>query len=127
MAFSAQWSQASKKFTAQLAEIYNSVYEEVKGKFEIIWISSDKDESDFETFYKEMPWKAVLFPGMPSFSPRRISAEHRLENHDVYVKVICFLFSVMYYFYLYNHIQFDLNFQCVDNSCCNVMIILQGS
>ncbi|CAF4734097.1 unnamed protein product [Rotaria socialis] len=59
--FSAHWCRPSREFTVKLVEAYNSVYEDVKDKFEIVFLSWDNEESAFESFYKDMPWKALPF------------------------------------------------------------------
>ncbi|CAM4800677.1 unnamed protein product [Rotaria magnacalcarata] len=59
--FSAQWCQPSREFTLKLVEIYKSVYKDVKDKFEIVFISYDKDDKCFDSYYKQMPWKALPF------------------------------------------------------------------
>ena len=41
-----------------MIETYKTINEETK-KFEIIFISSDKDEEAFTEYYGEMPWLAI--------------------------------------------------------------------
>ena len=33
-------------------------------KLDIVFISSDEDQADFDAYFKEMPWKALPFSGM---------------------------------------------------------------
>ena len=44
-------------FTPKLAEFY----EKMKGNFEIIFVSGDSSESQFEEYLGEMPWVAVPY------------------------------------------------------------------
>jgi nucleoredoxin len=58
--FSAHWCPPCKGFTPQLAK----KYEEIKaaGKdFEIVFVSSDRDEKSFQEYFNEMPWLALPY------------------------------------------------------------------
>ncbi|KAJ3698049.1 hypothetical protein LUZ61_001754 [Rhynchospora tenuis] len=58
--FSAEWSQSCREFQPKLI----SYYDEIKRKyppFEIVFISSDRDQSSYESFFSSMPWLALLF------------------------------------------------------------------
>ena len=58
--FSAQWCPPCRAFLPKLIEAYHTI----KGKgnaFEVIFISSDRDQSTFDEFYSEMPWLALPF------------------------------------------------------------------
>ncbi|KAJ6981406.1 nucleoredoxin 1 [Populus alba x Populus x berolinensis] len=58
--FSAQWCPPCRAFLPKLIEAYHTI----KGKgnaFEVIFISSDSDQSTFDEFYSEMPWLALPF------------------------------------------------------------------
>ncbi|XVE85082.1 hypothetical protein DITRI_Ditri17bG0063700 [Diplodiscus trichospermus] len=58
--FSAHWCPPCRAFTPKLVE----VYENIKAKddaFEVVFISSDKDQPSFEEYYSEMPWLALPF------------------------------------------------------------------
>ncbi|XP_050207943.1 probable nucleoredoxin 1 [Mercurialis annua] len=58
--FSAKWCPPCRAFLPKLIEAYH----EIKSKdiaFEIIFISSDRDQSSFDEFYTEMPWLALPF------------------------------------------------------------------
>ena len=58
--FSAHWCPPCGVFTPFLKKLYKEVNE--KGKeFEIIFVSSDKSDSEFEGYFEEMPWLAVPF------------------------------------------------------------------
>ncbi|KAJ9176381.1 hypothetical protein P3X46_011700 [Hevea brasiliensis] len=58
--FSAKWCPPCRAFLPKLIEAYH----EIKAKdnaFEVIFISSDRDQSSFDEFYSEMPWLALPF------------------------------------------------------------------
>ncbi|KAG9130872.1 hypothetical protein Leryth_023630 [Lithospermum erythrorhizon] len=58
--FSAKWCPPCRAFLPKLIKAYH----EIKAKdnaFEVIFISSDKDQSSFDEFYSEMPWLALPF------------------------------------------------------------------
>ncbi|CAF1421562.1 unnamed protein product [Rotaria sordida] len=50
-----------QEFTLKLAQVYRNVYNEINEKFEIIFISRDKCQTEFNESFKEMPWKAIPF------------------------------------------------------------------
>ena len=55
--FFSQQCPPCRSFTPKLVEFY----EKLKGKLEIIFISSDKDESQFKEYLDKMPWVAVPY------------------------------------------------------------------
>jgi len=58
--FSAHWCPPCRNFTPMLSEFYKKV----KGMgvdFEIIFVSSDRKENDYNSYYNEMPWLAIPF------------------------------------------------------------------
>lgn len=61
--FSAHWCPPCRGFTPKLAEWYNNFKKGPNGsKLEIVFVSSDRDESSFDEYYGEMPWLALPFP-----------------------------------------------------------------
>jgi len=57
--FSAHWCPPCRGFTPKLAVSYE---ESLQAKdFEIVFVSSDKDEKAFEEYYAEQPWVALPF------------------------------------------------------------------
>ena len=58
--FSAKWCVPCKEFTPKLIEAYNEVNKDSK-QVEIIFVSGDNDEEEFEAYFKTMPWLSVEF------------------------------------------------------------------
>merc|ERR1712087_760996 len=58
--FSAHWCPPCRGFTPQLVESYNTMTAAGKA-FEIVLVSSDRDESAFSEYFGEMPWLAVPY------------------------------------------------------------------
>jgi len=58
--FSAHWCPPCRGFTPKLAEIYNDMKAAGK-KFEIVFASSDRDQTAFDEYYAEMPWLALPY------------------------------------------------------------------
>lgn len=57
--FSAHWCPPCRGFTPKLAEFYKKLHTEKN--FEIVFVSSDKSEDEFQKYHKEMPWLALPF------------------------------------------------------------------
>ncbi|XP_035690960.1 nucleoredoxin-like [Branchiostoma floridae] len=61
--FSAHWCPPCVAFTPKLAEFYKDFKITEMGKnFEIIFVSSDKDQASFDEYYATMPWLALPYP-----------------------------------------------------------------
>ena len=58
--FSAHWCPPCRGFTPKLAEIYKGLVGAGKS-FEIVFVSSDRDESAFNEYFAEQPWLALPF------------------------------------------------------------------
>ena len=56
--FSAHWCPPCRAFTPMLAQWYK---ENKRDDFEIVFISSDRDEAGFNDYFDTMPWKALPF------------------------------------------------------------------
>ena len=59
--FSAHWCPPCRGFTPVLATVYEDMIEDHED-FEIIFVSSDRDEASFGDYYGGQPWKALPFP-----------------------------------------------------------------
>lgn len=60
--FSAHWCPPCRGFTPKLVEFYNNVKATANGpKFELVFVSSDRDEKSFQEYYNEMPWLSLPF------------------------------------------------------------------
>ncbi len=57
--FSAHWCPPCRGFTPVLADFYTKRHEELN--FEVIFVSSDRDEKSFNQYYAEMPWLSLKF------------------------------------------------------------------
>ncbi|CAF0917287.1 unnamed protein product [Didymodactylos carnosus] len=57
--FSAHWCPPCRGFTPILAEFYKKHSSDKK--LEIIFVSSDRDEKSFQSYYGEQPWLALPY------------------------------------------------------------------
>lgn len=58
--FSAHWCPPCRGFTPELAKQYKKIRDAGKA-FEIVFVSSDKDEAAFDSYHAEQPWLALPF------------------------------------------------------------------
>ena len=58
--FSAHWCPPCRGFTPQLVQFYNEV-NKTEQTMEIVFVTSDRSEEDFNNYFKEMPWIALPF------------------------------------------------------------------
>mmetsp|Transcript_20851 Transcript_20851/g.24108 ORF Transcript_20851/g.24108 Transcript_20851/m.24108 type:complete len:432 (-) Transcript_20851:61-1356(-) len=58
--FSAHWCPPCRRFTPQLVEFYN-ILKAQRSDFELLFMSWDKNKTEFEEYYAEMPWLAIPF------------------------------------------------------------------
>ena len=58
--FSAHWCPPCRQFTPVLGTVYDDMIDD-HDDFEIIFISSDRDEAGFTEYFATMPWKALPF------------------------------------------------------------------
>ncbi|KAF8698720.1 hypothetical protein HU200_034972 [Digitaria exilis] len=58
--FSAKWCGPCRAFLPTLVQEYNKIKEK-NSDFEIVFISSDREQSSFDEFFSEMPWLALPF------------------------------------------------------------------
>lgn len=60
--FSAHWCPPCRGFTPQLVETYKALQKAANGKqFEIVFVSSDRDDQAFKNYHNTMPWLALPF------------------------------------------------------------------
>ena len=59
--FSAHWCPPCRGFTPVLAQFYNDVQASDPSALEIIFLSSDQNDESFQSYFKDMPWKALAF------------------------------------------------------------------
>merc|ERR1719247_3678577 len=60
LCFSGHWCGPCRRFTPQLVELYKALREAGKD-FEVVFVSSDRTQSDFDEYFGEMPWLALPF------------------------------------------------------------------
>lgn len=58
--FSGHYCPPCRKFTPILANVYDEIKEN-HDDFEIVFVSSDKEEAKFTEYYEEMPWVALPY------------------------------------------------------------------
>lgn len=58
--FSAHWCPPCKAFTPILAQVYRTV-RWTHEDFEVLFVSADRDEHQFQQYFEQMPWLAVPF------------------------------------------------------------------
>ncbi|KAJ4755342.1 Nucleoredoxin [Rhynchospora pubera] len=57
--FSADWCGPCHAFLPKLIEEYNKIKSKHPDSFEIVFVSSDRDEDSYNDFYSSMPWLAL--------------------------------------------------------------------
>ncbi|KAK1268844.1 putative nucleoredoxin 3 [Acorus gramineus] len=59
--FSARWSPPCRAFTASLAEAYLELARTETAEFEVVFVSTDRDEEEFAESLSGMPWPAIPY------------------------------------------------------------------
>ncbi|OWZ21284.1 Nucleoredoxin [Phytophthora megakarya] len=59
--FSGHYCPPCRKFTPLLDVVYSDIKEAGHDDFEIVFVSSDKEEAKFTEYYEEMPWIALPY------------------------------------------------------------------
>ncbi|KAI4302241.1 hypothetical protein MLD38_038015 [Melastoma candidum] len=58
--FSANWCPPCRAFLPKLVEAYHEIKSKDEG-FEVVFISSDRDQASFDKFFSSMPWLALPY------------------------------------------------------------------
>lgn len=58
--FSAHWCPPCRTFTPKLAETYKGLAAAGRS-FEVVFVSSDRGQNEFDGYFQEMPWLALPF------------------------------------------------------------------
>ncbi|CAA2986345.1 probable nucleoredoxin 1 [Olea europaea subsp. europaea] len=69
--FSAHWCPPCRAFLPKLIEAYHEIKAK-DDKFEVIFISSDRDQISFDEFFSTMPWLAIPFGDKRKLSLSRL-------------------------------------------------------
>lgn len=75
--FSASWCQPCLSLTPKLIKLYHEVNFDQK-ELEILFVSSDRTSSQYNTFFSEMPWLAVPFEDIPT--KMKLKRKYQLEE-----------------------------------------------
>lgn len=59
--FGANWCPPCLSFTTILSQAYNEIHRLKKGEFEVIFVSTDRDEEEFKQSIHDMPWLAIPY------------------------------------------------------------------
>lgn len=81
--FSAHWCPPCRGFTPKLSEQYKEHYKE-KG-LEIVFVSSDRDQAAFDSYFGEQPWLALPFPDREA--KERLSRRFKVQGIPTFVIV----------------------------------------
>lgn len=77
--FSAHWCPPCRKFTPELSAFYKKHFEP-NGKFEVIFVSSDRDEDAMEEY---MDWGKMKFPALDFDKKDKISEVTRYAGNGI--------------------------------------------
>jgi nucleoredoxin len=58
--FSAHWCPPCRGFTPELVKVYNGL-QKTRSDVELLFVSSDNEDSEFNEYYSEMPWLALKY------------------------------------------------------------------
>lgn len=57
--FSGSWCRPCRNFTPNLVEAFEELSQ--RGDFEVVFISSDRDEESFKSYFSKMPWLSIPY------------------------------------------------------------------
>lgn len=57
--FSGSWCGPCRMFTPKLVQVYQELSS--KADFEVVFISTDRDDESFDGYFSKMPWPAIPF------------------------------------------------------------------
>ncbi len=77
MYFSAHWCSPCREFTPQLAAKYKELVGAGKN-FDIVFVSSDRDQQAMTDYFGEMPWKALPFSA--SSKKKELEAKYQVTS-----------------------------------------------
>eukprot|EP01121_Diplochlamys_sp_Union-15-3_P006293 TRINITY_DN16798_c0_g1_i1.p1 TRINITY_DN16798_c0_g1~~TRINITY_DN16798_c0_g1_i1.p1 ORF type:complete len:440 (-),score=103.87 TRINITY_DN16798_c0_g1_i1:23-1300(-) len=75
--FSAHWCPPCRAFTPKLAEFYKN-FKQTNTNFEIVFVSSDADETAFKEYFAEMPWLALPFDNKTA--KNKLSSKFKVQS-----------------------------------------------
>ena len=81
--FSALWCKPCKEFTPKLVKMYEEA-NRTDTQFQVILVSGDLTDSDFDEYYKTMPWLAVPFDDEAGGD---LATVHKVTNMPVLILV----------------------------------------
>lgn len=76
--FSAHWCGPCRNFTPQLKQVYTQLKAENKD-FEVLFVTSDRTQEQFDEYFAEMPWAAIPFDQRAAIS----SLEEKYEVQGI--------------------------------------------
>lgn len=76
--FSASWCPPCRQFTPTLVKFYAAA-QKAKKNLEIIWVSGDRSQDEFVSYYKKMPWLAVPMDKVGAYM-QSLGAKYQLKG-----------------------------------------------
>jgi nucleoredoxin len=64
--FSAHWCPPCRQLTPMLCEFYNHIKKIMPTAIEIVFVTSDRDSSNFGSYFRQMPWVALPYENLKS-------------------------------------------------------------
>lgn len=76
--FSASWCPPCRQFTPSLVKFYTAA-QKAKKSLEIIWVSGDRSQDEFISYYQKMPWLAVPMDKAEAYM-QSLGAKYQLKG-----------------------------------------------